>query len=81
MILHESYRDDAFEALEAVPRILDRQRTANGPVAPEMDAFVEGLWARYQKNVEEYGLDAGEAVYDALGDTLKALSANAFGKK
>lgn len=81
MILHDSYKAEAFEALEAIPRILDRQHKAGGPVAPEMDAFVEGLWARYQKNVEEYNLDPGEAIYDALDDTLAVLKADAFGKK
>lgn len=64
MILHQSFREEMVEQL----RELEDQAFTHVPktVILSNNDMLDVLWYRYQKNIEDYGLEAREACLDAL---------------
>lgn len=74
MILDPGYKTEAFEQLACMPDILKKRQAASEPVSLETSWFTDMFWAKYQKSIQEYGIDPEEAAFDAFEETLQSLA-------
>ena len=70
MVLYQDFRDDVMERLQEEPEstFAGIGRTRAEVMADE--GTVDSLWARFQKNIEEYRLDSDDAWEDTLSEVL-----------
>lgn len=70
MILRESYRQDLVADIKELPDDLFTNVGTSKSAVLSDDDVVERLWGLYQKSIEEYDVDPGYALRDALFEVL-----------
>lgn len=70
MVLHKSFRDDLVEHIkDSYPGTFKECGKTRVTVLADKD-LIDRLWAVYQKNIEDYDMEAPEAYRDALENVM-----------
>lgn len=70
MLLYKSFRDELVEQIQAVDLVLFKDCEKSKDAVLADNDLIDRMWRVYQKDIEEYGLDALEALRDTLEVTL-----------
>lgn len=71
MLLYQSFREELVEQIEdSDPSLFDGCGKTKEEVLADSD-LIDCMWCVYQKDIEEYRLDARDAFRDTLEDVLR----------
>jgi len=70
MLLYQSFREELVEQIEGSdPALFESCKKTKEEVLADKD-LIDWMWCVYQKDIEEYRMDARDAFRDTLKDVL-----------